>query len=137
MIALDGTPNKANLGGNAIASVSAAALKAGANSLGIPLYQHIGGMNACILPTPGVLSVIGGTRYGGGESSGGKPSYSFVCYGFNTYSDASYACWQVKKAFTGILFHYFYSIISFSQKLLPVLLHQYLRVCKILYLQLR
>src|SRR3989304_3383411 len=43
MLDLDGTPNKAKLGGNTTASVSAAALKAGAASLGIPLYQHIGG----------------------------------------------------------------------------------------------
>ncbi len=99
MIALDGTPNKAKLGGNATASVSAASLKAGAASLGIPLYQHIGGVNACILPTPGVLAILGSNRYGGGERAGVKPSYTFMCHGFDTYSEASYACWAVRRAF--------------------------------------
>lgn len=98
LIELDGTANKSRLGGNATASVSAAVLKAGAASLGIPLYQHIGGTNACTLPTPGVITVVGSTRYGGGQRSGGKPSYSFMCYGFNTFSEASYACWEVTTA---------------------------------------
>jgi enolase len=103
LLELDGTPNKSRLGGNATASVSAATLKAGAASLGIPLYQHIGGVNACVLPTPGVLTVIGSTRYGGGQRSGGKPSYSFICFGFATFSDASYACWEVRKALLELL----------------------------------
>ncbi len=103
MIELDGTPNKAKLGGNSTASVSAAVLKAGAASLGIPLYQHIGGVNACILPTPGVQAVNGSSRYGGGQKSGGKPSHAFMAYGFNTFSEASYACWQVKSTFQRLL----------------------------------
>ena len=98
MIELDGTKNKANLGGNTTASVSAAVLKAGAASMGIPLYQHIGGVNANILPTPGVLSFGGSLRYDGGPGSGGKPSYEMVAYGFDTFSEASYACWEVKSA---------------------------------------
>ena len=103
LIELDGTPNKSRLGGNAIASVSAAVLNAGAASLGIPLYQHIGGVNACTLPAPGVLTVVGSTRYGGGQESGGKPSYSFICYGFSTFSEASYACWKVAAAFQRLM----------------------------------
>ena len=99
MIKLDGTKNKSKLGGNATASVSAAVLKAGAASLGIPLYQHIGGVNACILPTPGVICMVGSNRYGGGQRSGGKPSYSFICYGFKNFSEASYACWNVGTTF--------------------------------------
>jgi len=53
MLTLDGTPDRSKLGGNALASVSAAVLKAGADSLGLPLYQHIGGANAVVLPVPG------------------------------------------------------------------------------------
>lgn len=103
IIRLDGTPTKAKLGGNATGSVSAAALQAGAASLGIPLYQHIGGVNACTLPVPGVITVIGSSRYGGGKRSGGKPSYSMMCYGFDSYSDASYAAWVVNREFARLL----------------------------------
>jgi enolase len=59
IVQLDGTPNKRKLGGNATAAVSAATLFAGAAALGIPLYQHIGGVHACTLPTPGVLTLAG------------------------------------------------------------------------------
>ena len=62
IIELDGTPTKSKLGGNATGSVSAAALQAGAASLGIPLYQHIGGVNATTLPVPGVITLIGSGR---------------------------------------------------------------------------
>jgi len=103
LLELDGTPTKSRLGGNATASVSAAVLKAAAASQDIPLYQHIGGVNACILPTPGVISLVGSDRYGGGERAGGKPSHSFICHGFETYSDASYACWQVRRSWRKLL----------------------------------
>ena len=49
---------KIKLGGNAVAAVSAAALKAGAKALDVPLYQHIGGANAMYLPVPGVIAAI-------------------------------------------------------------------------------
>jgi enolase len=103
LIKLDGTPDKSRLGGNATASVSAAVLQAGAASLGIPLYQHIGGVNARVLPVPGVLSVLGSRRYGSGERSGGKPSYSFLCHGFDTFSAASHAAWEVSRIFAQVL----------------------------------
>jgi enolase len=103
LLKLDGTPNKAKLGGNTTASVSAAALKAGAASLGIPLYQHIGGVNACILPTPGVGILNTLVKYGGGAKGGDKPSYAYMTYGFNTFSEASYACWEVRTAFEKLL----------------------------------
>jgi enolase len=103
ILELDGTENKANLGGNATGSVSAAVLKAGAASLGVPLYQHIGGVNANILPTPGVLAFGGSLRYGGSSGSGGKPSYELVAYGFNTFSEASYACWNTKSTLIAMM----------------------------------
>jgi enolase len=87
---------KAKLGGNATAAVSAAVLKAGAAALGIPLYQHIGGVNAMYLPVPGVAMVAGDSRYGGGVTTpGGKPTMSVMCFGFDSFSDASYACWDI------------------------------------------
>ena len=59
MIALDGSPNKAKLGANAILSVSLAAAKAGAELLGIPLYSYLGGPLANVLPVP-LMNVING-----------------------------------------------------------------------------
>jgi enolase len=103
IIQLDGTPDKSKLGGNVTASVSAAVLKAGAASLGIPLYQHIGGVNVCVLPVPGVLTIIGSRRYGAGQGSGGKPSHSLMCYGFDSFAEASHAAWQVSNTFAGLL----------------------------------
>ena len=59
MIALDGSPNKANLGANAILAVSLAAAKAGAEFLGLPLYRYLGGPLANLLPVP-LMNVING-----------------------------------------------------------------------------
>lgn len=103
MIDLDGTPTKANLGGNATGSVSAAALQAGAASLGIPLYQHIGGVNAVTLPVPGVITIVGSWRYGHGTGSGGKPSYALMCYGFDNFSDAAHAAWETSNEYFRLL----------------------------------
>ncbi len=103
MLELDGTPNKAKLGGNATASVSGAVLKAAAASLGIPLYQHIGGVNARVLPPPDVPAVRGSTRYGGGQRSGGKPTYTFLCYGYGSFAEAIYAGWEVATALQRLL----------------------------------
>jgi len=75
LLNLGGPGAKLRLGGNATAAVSAAVLKAGAAGLGIPLYRHIGGVNACTLPVPGEISFMGSDRYGGGRRSGGKPSW--------------------------------------------------------------
>ena len=92
---------KTVLGGNAIAAVSAAVLKAGANSLGIPLYRHIGGANAMYLPVPGVAMVAGDSRYGGGTTTpGGKPTMSVMCFGFDKFSEASYAAWDIQDNWT-------------------------------------
>ena len=59
LIELDGTDNKKKLGANAILGVSLAAAHAGANSLGIPLFQYLGGVNANRLPIP-LINVING-----------------------------------------------------------------------------
>lgn len=103
LVDLDGTPTKARLGGNATGSVSAAALQAGAASLGIPLYQHIGGVNACILPVPGVITIVGSWRYGHGTGSGGKPSYALMCYGFDSFSEAAHAAWETSNEYFRLL----------------------------------
>src|SRR5436190_7439196 len=59
MIALDGTPNKAKLGANAILAVSMANAHAAANQLGQPLYKYLGGPNAKVLPVP-MMNIING-----------------------------------------------------------------------------
>ncbi|WP_265401425.1 phosphopyruvate hydratase [Lactiplantibacillus plantarum] len=59
MIKLDGTPNKAKLGANAILGVSIAAARAAADELEMPLYNYLGGFNAHVLPTP-MMNVING-----------------------------------------------------------------------------
>ena len=59
MIDLDGTPNKANLGANAILGVSMAVAKAAASEAGLPLYRYVGGANASVLPVP-LMNVLDG-----------------------------------------------------------------------------
>ncbi|MDI6850686.1 MAG: phosphopyruvate hydratase [bacterium] len=62
LINLDGTENKSKLGANAILGVSMAVMRAAANSLGIPLYRYIGGINAKTLPVPFMNVINGGVH---------------------------------------------------------------------------
>jgi enolase len=59
MVALDGTPNKARLGANAILGVSLAVAKAAAHASGLPLYRYVGGPKAELLPVP-MMNIING-----------------------------------------------------------------------------
>ncbi|MCL4122864.1 UNVERIFIED_CONTAM: hypothetical protein GTU68_020050 [Idotea baltica] len=62
MIELDGTPNKSQLGANAILGVSLAVAKAAANELGMPLYRYVGGVSAKTLPVPMMNIINGGSH---------------------------------------------------------------------------
>ncbi|MDR7252451.1 enolase [Nocardioides sp. BE266] len=62
MLDLDGTPNKAKLGANAILGVSLATAKAAAESAGLPLFRYVGGPNAHLLPVPMMNIVNGGSH---------------------------------------------------------------------------
>ncbi|MCF6314213.1 MAG: phosphopyruvate hydratase [Verrucomicrobiales bacterium] len=62
MLELDGTPNKKNLGANAILGVSLACAHAAAEGLGLPLYKYIGGPNAKVLPVPMMNIINGGSH---------------------------------------------------------------------------
>ncbi len=62
LVELDGTPNKARLGANAILGVSLAVARAGADELGLPLYRYIGGVNGHTLPVP-MMNVINGGEH--------------------------------------------------------------------------
>jgi enolase 1/2/3 len=97
MIELDSTPNKSRLGANAIVGVSLAALKAAANSSGLPLYRYIGGAGACTVPIPIVGIGTGGRYRDPGTSRWFKPSYEFAAYGAESYSDATYWSWRCSQ----------------------------------------
>jgi enolase len=62
LIDLDGTPNKGNLGANALLGVSLAAAHAAAHSAGLPLYRYLGGTNARVLPVP-LMNVLNGGKH--------------------------------------------------------------------------
>ncbi len=62
MIDLDGTPNKSQLGANAILGVSLATAKAAANEMGLPLYRYVGGVSAKTLPVPMMNIINGGSH---------------------------------------------------------------------------
>jgi len=62
LIALDGTPNKGNLGANAILGVSLAVAKAAAAELGLPLYRYVGGVSARTLPVP-LMNILNGGKH--------------------------------------------------------------------------
>jgi len=117
---LRGSGAKGRVGGNATAAVSAAVLKAGAAALDIPLYQHIGGATAFTLPVPGVIALVGSDRYGRGARSGGKPSYSFMAHGFDTFSNASYAAWDLSVVWADVLNRRF-NVAKHSRTQAPVI----------------
>jgi enolase len=84
LLALDGSPNKARLGANAILGVSLAVAKAAANSLELPLYRYLGGVHAHVLPTP-MMNILNGGAHTGWQSTDaqefmvmplGAPSFS-------------------------------------------------------------
>jgi len=68
MLELDGTPNKARMGANAILGTSLAVAKAAANSLGLPLYRYIGGVYAHVLPVP-MMNILNGGAHTAWQST--------------------------------------------------------------------
>ena len=68
LIDLDGTPNKANLGANAILGTSLAVAKAAAASIGLPLYRYLGGVYAHVLPVP-MMNILNGGAHTGWQST--------------------------------------------------------------------
>ena len=68
MIKLDGTPNKAKLGANAILGASLATAKAAAESVGLPLYRYLGGTHAHVLPVP-MLNILNGGAHTAWQST--------------------------------------------------------------------
>lgn len=85
MIDLDGTPNKSQLGANAILGVSLAVLRAAALYEKIPLYRYLGGINANLLPVP-MFNVLNGGVHA--DNNVDFQEYMLVPAGFNRYSEA-------------------------------------------------
>lgn len=85
LLELDGTPNKAKLGANAILGVSMAAAWSAANSQNIPLYRYLGGSNARILPVP-MIQIIGGGKHAGQTID--IQDYLVIPVGAHTFSEA-------------------------------------------------
>ncbi len=85
MIGLDGTPNKANLGANAILGVSLAVAKAAANAQQVPLYRYLGGVSARILPVP-MMNILNGGKHA--DNSTDMQEYMVLPMGAPTFRDA-------------------------------------------------
>lgn len=92
MISLDGTPNKAKLGANAILGVSLAVAKAAAEALGVSLYQYIGGINAKTLPVP-MMNIINGGKHA--DNSVNIQEFMIMPVGANSFRNALQMCAEV------------------------------------------
>jgi len=85
MIEMDGTPNKKNLGANAILGVSLAVAKAAANFTSQPLYRYLGGCNARVLPAP-MMNIVNGGQHA--DNSVDIQEFMVMPLGFDRFSDA-------------------------------------------------
>jgi enolase len=85
MIDADGTPNKGNLGANAILAVSMAVARAAAASQKTPLYRYLGGVGACVLPVPMMNIINGGVH---ADSSVDMQEFMIVPHGAEKFSEA-------------------------------------------------
>jgi enolase len=85
MIELDGTPNKKNLGANAILGISLAVANAAARYCELPLYRYLGGANACLLPAP-MMNIINGGQHA--DNSVDVQEFMVMPLGFERFSDA-------------------------------------------------
>ena len=85
LLDLDGTPNKAKLGANAILAVSLAAARAAAETFGLPLYRYLGGVNAKTLPVP-MMNVINGGKHA--DNNVDMQEFMLAPVGFEKFSEA-------------------------------------------------
>ena len=85
LIELDGTPNKKELGANAILGVSLATAHAAAKYVGLPLYRYLGGSNARLLPAP-MMNIVNGGQHA--DNSVDVQEFMIFPLGFDKFSDA-------------------------------------------------
>ncbi|WP_263378442.1 phosphopyruvate hydratase [Granulicella paludicola] len=100
MIALDGTDNKGKLGANAILAVSMATARAAAQALHMPLYRYLGGVNACILPTP-MMNILNGGAHA--DNNVDFQEFMVMPVGAETFSDALRWGTEVFHTLKGVL----------------------------------
>ena len=100
MLDLDGTPNKANLGANAVLAVSLAVARAAASASGMPLYRYLGGPSARLLPVP-LLNVLNGGVHA--ANSVDVQEFMLVPGGFGTFRDALRAGVEIYHALRKVL----------------------------------
>ena len=97
---LDGTPNKSALGANAILAVSLAAAKAAADSLKIPLYRYVGGVNAHILPLP-MMNILNGGAHAGNNVD--IQEFMIMPVGAKAFCEGLRQCTEVFHALKALL----------------------------------
>ncbi|GGA55939.1 enolase [Edaphobacter acidisoli] len=100
MIQLDGTDNKGKLGANAILAVSMACARASANALNLPLYRYLGGVNACLLPTP-MMNILNGGSHA--DSNVDFQEFMVMPVGAESFSDALRWGTEVFHTLKGVL----------------------------------
>ncbi|AVQ45808.1 phosphopyruvate hydratase [Clostridium botulinum] len=100
MIELDGTDNKAKLGANAMLGVSLACAKAAANSLGMSLYQYVGGVNGKVLPVP-MMNIINGGKHA--DNNVDLQEFMIMPAGAPSFSEALRMCSEVYHALKSTL----------------------------------
>ena len=100
MIKLDGTPNKAKLGANAILGVSLAIAKAAADFSGLPLYKYIGGANACTLPVP-MCNIINGGAHA--DNNVDLQEFMIMPAGAKTFSEGLRWVTEIFHALKGVI----------------------------------
>jgi len=100
MLEADGTPNKANLGANAILGVSLAVARAAADSAGLPLYRYVGGPNAHLLPVPMMNIVNGGAH---ADSNVDVQEFMIAPIGAPTFKEALRSGAEVYHALKSVL----------------------------------
>ena len=100
MIEADGTENKSNLGANAILAVSLACAKAASNSLRVPLYRYIGGLNAFTMPRPMMNILNGGVH---AANSLDIQEFMIIPMNCETFSDGLMQCCDIYRSLGGVL----------------------------------
>jgi enolase len=100
MIELDGTPNKANLGANAILGVSLAVAKAAATSLELPLYRYLGGVSARTLPLP-MMNILNGGKHA--DSGVDLQEFMVMPVGAETFSQCLQMGTEIYQALKKVL----------------------------------